>query len=388
MRRFVLTTAALLMCGHAALAADKVRGVTDTEILLGTVTDLSGVAAILGTTNVNGWRMAIDEQNAKGGIYGRKIRLIVEDHQYQVPKAVQATNKLLNSDQVFATVGNGGTPMVAAMLEMLKAKGTPAVFPLTASRLIYEPFNPLFFAQFPSFYDQGRTMVNYSVQQGKQAICTLYNDNDLGHEVLQGINDQLAVAGRKLAASAADQPTDMDFSATVAKLYDAKCDVVLLATGIRDTNQIIPTIRQLGWKVDIIGVSSSSDVGVSNVPGHVNDGYYAVNPFIVAYADDPRPEVRDFIAAYRKRFGQDPSSAAEVGYASGQMLILGLQNAGRDLTVDSFIKGIEQIKNYQDVFGSPPMSFSAGNHHGTTTMYLTQVQDGKWVKVGTAPIGY
>ncbi len=313
MRRFVLIATALLACGHAALSADKVRGVTDTEILLGTVTDLSGVAAILGTTNVNGWRMAIDEQYAKGGIYGRKIRLIVEDHQYQVPKAVQATNKLLNSDQVFATVGNGGTPMVAAMLEMLKAKGTPAVFPLTASKLIYEPYNPLFFAQFPSFYDQGRTMVNYFVQQGRQAICTLYNDNDLGHEVLQGINDQLAVAHRTLAASASDQPTDTDFSATVAKLYDAKCDVILLATGIRDTNQIIPTIRQLGWAVDIIGVSSSSDVGVSNVPGHVNDGYYSVNPFIVAYADDPRPAVHAFAAEYKKRFGQDPSSAAEVG---------------------------------------------------------------------------
>ena len=364
------------------------RGVTDTEILLGTVTDLSGVAAIIGTANVNGWRMAIDAQNAKGGIYGRKIRLIVEDHQYQVPKAVQATNKLLNSDQVFATVGNGGTPMVAAMLEMLKAKDTPAIFPLTASRLVYEPYNRLFFAQFPSFYDQGRAMVNYFVQQGRHAMCALYNDNDLGHEVLQGINDQLAVAHQKLATSATDQPTDTDFSATVDKLYDAKCDVVLMATAIRDTNQIISTIRQLGWNVDIIGASETSDVGISNVPGNVNDGYYAVNPFIVAYPDDPRPAVRDFIAAYKKRFGQDPSSAAEVGYASGQTLILGLQNAGRDLTVDSLIKGIEQIKDYQDIFGSPPMSFSAGNHHGTTTMYLTQVKNGKWVKVGTAPIGY
>ena len=70
------------------------------------------------------------------------------------------------------------------------------------------------------------------------------------------------------------------------------------------------------------------------------------------------------------------------------MTILGLQNAGRDLTIDSFVKRLEEIKDYHDIFGSPPMSFSAGNHHGTTSMFLTQVKDGKWVQAVTEPIGY
>ncbi len=81
-----------------------VHGVTDTEIVIGTVTDLSGVTAIQGVNNANAIRLLFDETNAKGGINGRKIQYIVEDSQYQVPRAVQAMNKLLNNDKVFMTL--------------------------------------------------------------------------------------------------------------------------------------------------------------------------------------------------------------------------------------------------------------------------------------------
>ena len=144
-------------------------------------------------------------------------------------------------------------------------------------------------------------MANYFHAQGRKMLCALYNDNDLGHEVLEGINDELGALRLTLTASAADKPTDTDFSATVAKLYDAKCDVIMMGTVVKDTNLILAATRQLGWKVDIVGVSSSSDNAVAEVPGNANDGYYAVNPFIYAYPDDPRPAVRAFAADYKKR---------------------------------------------------------------------------------------
>src|SRR5271155_253642 len=94
----------------ASYAADPVRGVTDTEITIGTITDLSGVTAVQGVNNSDAVRIAFDEANAAGGGNGRKIKFIAEDNQYQVPRAVQAMNKLLNSDNVFLTIDNGGTP--------------------------------------------------------------------------------------------------------------------------------------------------------------------------------------------------------------------------------------------------------------------------------------
>jgi branched-chain amino acid transport system substrate-binding protein len=111
MRNVFFAAVAAVALTVPATAGDNVRGVTDNEIVIGTHTDLSGVTAMWGVNNTNAWRMVFDETNAEGGINGRKIKYIVEDSQYQVPRAVQASNKLLNRDNVFMMVSNGGTPM-------------------------------------------------------------------------------------------------------------------------------------------------------------------------------------------------------------------------------------------------------------------------------------
>src|SRR5215469_16216045 len=80
-----LLAAAAFLTAVPAFAAELVTGVTDNEILVGTITDLSGVTAIQGVNTANAIRFAFDDANAKGGIHGRKIRYIVEDSQYQVP---------------------------------------------------------------------------------------------------------------------------------------------------------------------------------------------------------------------------------------------------------------------------------------------------------------
>src|SRR3984885_15675142 len=123
-RRAVLAGAAGLLASPAIIgrAAAVPRGVSDSEIVIGMMTDLSGVTAVQGTNAANSIRMAFDEVNAKGGIHGRKIRFIVEDMQYMVPKAVQAMNKLLNRDDIFFALGNGGTPMNDAVMPALFEK--------------------------------------------------------------------------------------------------------------------------------------------------------------------------------------------------------------------------------------------------------------------------
>jgi branched-chain amino acid transport system substrate-binding protein len=120
-----LSVVIVSVLGSASFAEEPTHGVTDTEIIIGTVTDLSGVTAIQGVNNANAIRLLFDEANAKGGINGRKIRYIVEDSQYQVPRAVQAMNKLLNNDKVFMTLQDGGTPMNNATWPMAIDKDTP-----------------------------------------------------------------------------------------------------------------------------------------------------------------------------------------------------------------------------------------------------------------------
>ena len=146
------------------------------------------MTAVQGVNNSDAVRMAFDEANEKGGVNGRKIKYIVEDNQYQVPRAVQAMNKLLNNDDVFMTIDDGGTPMNDANMPAQFAKNVPNMFPLTAARSMYEPYNKLKFAQFASYYDQMRAAVKYFAEKkGRKAFCVTYQDSDFGKDVLAGV---------------------------------------------------------------------------------------------------------------------------------------------------------------------------------------------------------
>ena len=132
----VFFLASLLLSG----AAWADRGVTDTEILLGSHTSLSGPASTWGVASINTARLLFDEVNEAGGIHGRKIRLVVEDHQYQVPLAVRAANKLINRDGVFAMFLSIGTPHNNAVW----AASWPRAFPIYFLSLVQSQWLNLF----------------------------------------------------------------------------------------------------------------------------------------------------------------------------------------------------------------------------------------------------
>ena len=200
-RRSVLAGAAGLLAAPAIIgrAAAATRGVSDTEIIIGMMTDLSGVTAVQGSNAANSIRMAFDEINAKGGINGRKVRFIVEDMQYLVPKAVQAMNKLVNLDNIFLSLSSGGTPQMDAVLPMMIEKGVPSVFPLTCARSMYEPFNKYKYGQFASYYDQMRACVKYFAEtKGKKVIGSMYQDTDFGKDFHAGVVAQVEAMKLKL----------------------------------------------------------------------------------------------------------------------------------------------------------------------------------------------
>lgn len=378
----------LLFAATSASAADAVRGVTDTEITIGTITDLSGVTAVQGVNNSDAVRMAFDEANAAGGVNGRKIKYIVEDNQYTVPRAVQAMNKLLNNDDVFATIDDGGTPMNDANMPTQFAKDVPNMFPLTSARSMYAPFNRLKFAQFASYYDQMRAAVKYFAEvRGRKAFCVAYQDSDFGKDVLAGVVEETAALGLKVVATTAHRPTDTDFNGALEKLHDAGCDVIMMGTIVRDTNIIIQTARKMDWHVDLVGQFASYDTAVATLPGGATEGFFCMTPALYAYPDDPRPAVQEFAKKYKARFGRDPNFHGEVGYTAAQLVLLGLKNAGRDLTVTSFIKGMESIHDYKDIFGSE-LSFGPDQHHASTRSFLTVVKDGRWVPVEQSALAY
>src|SRR5580700_9028997 len=207
-RRSVLAGAAGLLASPAIIgrAAAATRGVSDTEIVIGMMTDLSGVTAVQGTNAANSIRMAFDEVNAKGGINGRKISFIVEDMEYMVPKAVQAMNKLVNRDEIFLSISSGGTPQMDAVLPMMIEKHVPSVFPLTCARSMYTPLSPYKYGQFSSYYDQMRSCVKYFAEvRGRKVFGCMYQDTDFGRDILAGVVDQVKGMGLTMAATSASR---------------------------------------------------------------------------------------------------------------------------------------------------------------------------------------
>lgn len=386
----LLMGAALVAAPLAAGAQDvvwKTQGVSKDEIVLGIHADLSGPAAIFGTPVVNAFRMRIDDANAAGGINGRKIKLIVEDNQYQVPRAVQAVGKLINSDQVFAVIGATGTPMNAAAIPAQMKAGVPNLFPISWGSSMVEPLSPLKWGVYTNYTDQIRGVVKYMVQgRGKKAVCAMYQDNDYGREVYQAAVQQLKLMKMELVASSPHRPTDTDFTVAINKFREAKCDLVVMGTIVRDAIVPYTAARKMGWNdVDFVGSSGSYDGAIAAAEGGATEGFYAVGFFDEPVEATAGPEASAWIEHYRLRYSAEPTIPAAVGYTIMDLALGAIQRAGPDLTTKSLVAALEQTSNVKDIFGGNPHSLSATQHFTSRASVLYKVQNRRWIRVAPVP---
>jgi len=363
----------------------KISGVSKNEVLIGTHTDLSGPAAIWGVHSVNGMNLYFAKINKKGGIHGRKIRLLVQDHQYQVPKAIQGVNKLILRDGIFAMIGALGTPMNNAVMSKLMAKNIPNLFPYSGARSMVAPWHRLKFLALPTYYDQVRIGVKYFKEKmHKKSFCLMAQSSDYGQEVEEALRAQLKVMGLKLKAKTTHRPGDNEFVGAITKLKKAKCDLVVLGTIIKDTIISVATAKKLGLKASFLATFASYDQIVAAAKSGITQGLYAMAPMETIYEDTATGKIKAFYTSYKKVYGTAPNAAAQIGYFYAQLFVQALKNAGPDLTLDSFIQGLEKIKNFSNMFGGPKISFGPKKHKAFDSSLLVQVKKGRWVRITQA----
>ena len=383
MRKLPRLAFAALVAGVLAAPALAEDGVTATEIVIGTHTALSGPVSAWGVGSTEGMRMRFEEANEKG-IHGRKIKFVVEDHQYQVPRAVQAANKLINNDKIFAMVGALGTPQNNAVLGEQLQKGVPNLFPFTAARSMAEPFHKLKFAAFSTYYDQVRSVVKHFVEkEGKKKICTMYQDTDFGHEIRDGVREQAKAMKLEVVSEAAYGPMDTEFVAPVTKLKSAGCDVVIVGSIIRDSIQAVGTAKKLGWAdATFVGQAASYDPIVAAAPGGIMEGFYSATGMPYAYADTSAEPIKAWAAKYKSRTNQDPNSAAQYGYVTADIVVKAIEAAGQDLTRAKLVAALEGTKNYKPMFPGPAINYGPDRRQGSTASFLAKVEGGRWKVVG------
>jgi branched-chain amino acid transport system substrate-binding protein len=198
---------------------------------------------------------------------------------------------------------------------------------------------------------------------------------------------QTAAENLNIAATTAHKPTDTDFSAAIAKLHEANCDLIALGTIVRDTTIITSTVKKAGWNVDLLGQAASYDTAVATAPGGTGEGFYSMTPTLYVYPDDPRPEVHDLMVRYRARYGFDINYIGQTGISVAQIALEALKRAGPDLTVNSLVTAMESLHDFTDIYGNH-YSFGPNQHHGSTKAFLAVVKDGRWVPVVEDPLAY
>jgi len=363
----------------AGSAAAQTQGVSKNEIVIGTMQDLSGPIVAFSKQLVAGMNMRVDEINAQGGVNGRKLKLVVEDHGYDPKKAVLATQKLVQKDKIFAMVGTIGTPTSLASMPILFDKNIPHLFPLTAAREMYEPLHRLKYSFAATYYDQIRAATKYMVKsKGYKKVCTMYQDDDFGLEVMRGAEAGLKEAGQALAEKTTYKRGATDFSSQIARMKDAGCDFVVLGTIIRETLGAIGTARKLGWGVEFMGSSAAYTELIHKLGGPVANGFYATNTFNMPYMDDASKNVREWANRYKERTKEEPGVFSVYGWQVVDMFIQIANKAGPNLTTDSFINTLENFSAPRDMFGSDAFSFTKTKHLGSNRSRISQIVNGKW----------
>jgi branched-chain amino acid transport system substrate-binding protein len=378
MKRIIAAAAAVF----AGAAFAQTQGVSKNEIVIGSMQDLSGPIVAFSKQLKNGMEMRVAEINEQGGIHGRKLKLVIEDHGYDPKKAVLGAQKLVQKDRIFAMVGTIGTPTALASMPILFEKNVPHLFPLTAAREMYEPLHRLKYSFAATYYDQMRAGVKYLVKQkGYQKVCTMYQDDDFGLEIMRGAEAGLKEIGQSLHEKTTYKRGATDFSSQVARMKDAGCDFVVLGTIIRETIGAIATARKLGWGVEFMGSSASYTDLIHRLGGPAMNGFYSTNTVNNPYLDDASKNVREWAQRYKAKYNEDPAVFSAYGYGAIDLFAQIAQKAGPKLTVDTFIGTLENFSSPRDMFGADAMTFTKTKHLGSNRARLSQIVNGKWTAI-------
>jgi branched-chain amino acid transport system substrate-binding protein len=369
--------AALAWAGSAAAQ----QGVSGDEVLVGSNADLSGIFGPFNVQAVQAAQLVFDEVNAEGGVHGRQIRLIVEDHGYQMPRALTNFNKLVNSDGVFAMILNLGTPMNLAGFPIMASRQVANISPLTASKEMIAGDTGLKYTATSSYRDQILAAVEYLAGEGAgdrevAEVCAMYIPSDFGEEIAGAAEEKAGELGLAWAAETTHRPDEGEFTGAVSRLRDAGCDIVATGLGVRQTIVAVSTARSLGWEdVTFVGSSAAFHEAIASQPGGVTEGYVAASGWAdwKPRADDP--EVSDWAARFEERHDAEPGMAAILGNQAARTFVEALRAAGPDLTPESFREGMESL-SFRDPVADIEVTYGPDDHQGADDVVISVVRDG------------
>lgn len=360
-----------------------VPGVTDTEIILGTHTPLTGpvsvYSAIANATNV--YFEYIND--TEGGVFGRKIVYLQEDDQYSPSLTVDLVKKLVEQDGVFAIVNGLGTPTHQQVVDYLQDAGVPDLFVATgATEWTKDPAaRPTVFGSIANYIAEGTALGRHIAETFPgMSLGIIFQNDDFGLDGMEGlergIGDALEIVGRE-----SYEVTDPDLNSQVDSLSAAGADVIaawvtplLMSTAIKHAR------LDLDWDVPFVisGVSANELTiiltGEEEIEGTVSQvalhqSYEADHPGIIKH----------------KEIWGDPDTISQLtlyGQFIGELVVETLKLAGENPTRESLVEAAESLSDFVCSVCLFPANMSDTDHDPAETVILARVENGQWVPFG------
>lgn len=378
----VLLSAGLLCLVAAGVWAAEVRGVTDKEVTIACLVDLSGPGKYGGPPIADAFRDYVAWVNDQGGVHGRKINLIVEDNGILPTTTLQAAKKVILKDGAFAigfNLGSAGASAIVPLCDQNKV----VLMPHGANRKFYDPGNKWVFVPHTVQYSMACRALEYVVEKNpKVRIGMIYQDDGFGREGLEGAQAAAKFLKTEIVKAAPYKMGTIDFSPHMNAMKEANVDWILLWTYLPQSAAILKQRAKMDWKVNLISNNTTGVPPLFALAGKEADGYLLVTPYAPGWMDlpgiDQAKKINKKYGNFEKQLGNpmypDYLYLAAWGYITA--VVEGLRKTGRDLTPDAYVKGLESIKDY-DMGGMCPNITFGPKRHVSSFASLVLKADGK-----------
>jgi branched-chain amino acid transport system substrate-binding protein len=357
----------------AAEPAEQTTGVTDTEIVLGSCAPLTGQQKIRGSQVVAGGNTYFQYINEKGGINGRKIKLISGDDQYKTDVAVDCFNKNLKG-KIFAGTLFMGTAVSAKWIAISDAQHIPMVGFSTGGQFIVEPVHKYVFQIRASYYDEAGEMIKSLWNKAKfRKMAIVYQDDAFGKTCRDGLVKGLRDLNAAPCLEVPFERLATNTEAVLKQVAASAPDVVLVGGGGDFTVDLIKHMR--ANNVNVATFSSSSDL-LTKEAGKAADGTLVTQ--VLPFTRSELPTVQLFKKLYAKYQHEEPTVSGFEGFLIAMAVVEGLKKTGKDLSRDKFVSALESIHN-ADIGLGPQyrLNFDPTMHDGLRgAVTWTIVKDG------------
>lgn len=364
---------ALSLCLSGSAFAE--RGVLADRIVLGQSVPLSGPAKDLGIQMRLGAQAYFDYVNRTGGVNGRKIELITLDDGYEPNRAKDNTEKLINDNQVFSLFGYVGTPTSAASRPVFERNRVTFIAPFTGAESLRSPVSPLIFNLRAGYFDETESMIQHLTSFGIKKVAVFYQNDAYGQAGLSGVKKAMEKRKMQIAVTGTVERNTVDVAAAIKAIAPQSPEAIIMVSAYASVAEFIKEYKKTGRPTQFFNVSFVGSDSLANALGSAGHGT-VISQVVPFPLDRSIPIVSEYQLHLLEK---DPKAIFNFtsleGYMSAKFAVEGLRRAGRDVTTDSFIRGMESIKEYD--MGGFMVNLSNTNHSGSGFVELTMIGKNK-----------